>query len=355
MPTTDYFNANSFKPMQPQGQFAGAGAGFDYQQDRQRYDQMVQLQKLLTGLEAAKRQEEFTQGFGQRQAERGSKTAEFDLKRMIDTQAQQTSGYGGAIVGGRMGEANTKEAAGRKAMGTLQTDITAGNAKNRTATLEDEARRLEYLTAGGDNLAGNMEYQKFYNNIPDDLKGHFPKQYDKSVPETLRKIHNVLTQSPAHRRQVDEIGQKGAWDIKKQETANAGAVNVANARSGARNLDFDQALKRAATPAHIMSIASQIDADTTIDERQRDTLKARAKAAFDKMVAFEAAKADKQPGIADLRDPGAPGNRVNERLNPGGGQQQQQYRIGQIYPGRTGKYRYKGGPPASPSSWEKVQ
>jgi len=41
-------------------------------------------------------------------------------------------------------------------------------------------------------------------------------------------------------------------------------------------------------------------------------------------------------------------------LEPGGGQAEE-YTVGKIYLGRTGRYRYKGGPVKDPKSWEKVE
>lgn len=60
------------------------------------------------------------------------------------------------------------------------------------------------------------------------------------------------------------------------------------------------------------------------------------------------------PGI-QFTDPGAGINTSLTNQAGGGTQGQVQYQVGQVYPGRTGSYRYKGGDPAKSESWEKVK
>lgn len=213
MPTNNYFNPNAYKPSSQGMMLENA---YDNQMDRQRYEEMAGLQKLLTAYDLAKQHEELTQGYGQRQAERGSKTSGFQLDEALNRGSMSNPDYVPTMVRGKMGEAQSKEAKGRVDLGTADTQITATNESNRGKTLEDVARRFEILSAGGNlNVAG--AYQQFYNTMPAEYKAHFPRQYTPQVPEMLRAMNKAITDNPAHRR-----------DMAKQGSINATQTGIAS-------------------------------------------------------------------------------------------------------------------------------
>jgi hypothetical protein len=310
----NYFNANSFQPQPQQGGLPGATQGFDHQQDRQRYEQMVGLQKMITAYELAKTHEEMTQGYGQRQAERGAKTSGFDLQTMINQGAQRTPGYVPAMVGGQMGEANTKEAQGRLAMGTLETAIPAGNAANRAKTLEDEARHLEILAS--DPLQVAMEYENFRKKAP--AWAGLPEKYSDEVPKRLRKIQEMITQSPAHRRDIDKETVKGNLDIKKQEVANRGQLDAAKQRAMARVRGVFEEFTRAKN-AEKLVLGKMILAEPDLDEGFRRKIEA----AMQMAQRAEAERLGRNGvDINNLKDPSAIPNQIHERLGGDGPQPQ---------------------------------
>lgn len=213
MPTNNYFNPNAYRPT---SQGMGMENAYDMQMDRQRYDEMAGLQKLLTAYDLAKSHEDLTKGYRQRQAERGAKTSGFQLDEALNRGSMDNPNYVPGMVRGKIGEAQTKEAKGREDIGTVESKIGAANAGNRVKSLEDKARQLEMMAAGGNlNVAG--AYQRFYDGIPNEYKEFFPKQYTPEVPNILRQLSATATENAPHRR-----------DMAKQGSINATQTGIAS-------------------------------------------------------------------------------------------------------------------------------
>lgn len=356
MSLTNYFNPETYKPGAQLDLLTGSG--YDQQMDRTRFGEMANLQKALAMLDIMQKTETQTQGYDARQAERGRDVSKFDLERMISGNAQQMTDYAGAMNRGKMGEAQFNEARGREAIGTVDSTIKKTNTGNEAAVFENEARKLEIM-ASNSPLELNMEYQKFLSGVPQQFKHAFPQQYNATVPQTLRRIQDAVRDNPAHRRATDLEDVKGFWDLAKQRESNEGSLATARVRGAQKFKDYDQSLKEAKSSAHIMSIATQIQSDPEIPADKQASLLARAKAAFNAMAQLEASRADsRNPAISDvIGEPGAVGNRVRDRLSGDGTDPRptQQYTIGQTYRGKTGAYKYKGGNPKDPKSWDKVQ
>lgn len=341
MPLTNYFNPMSFKPQEGG---LGMTSGYDYQMDRQRFAEMSDLQKLMIQHQLALENENLIRGVPERQAQRQANTAKYGLEEAISRGTDPS-----IMVSGKHGAAQSQAATGKFDLGTVEGRISSTNAGNRTKTLEDEARTLEFLATQGP-LAVAEHYKRFRQGAPAWVG--LPEVYDASVPARLKQINQILVNNPAQKRALDLEDRKGEWDLKKQKLANEGQLNAAKARAAARARSLMEEFNRAKLEEKL-SIGAQILAIEDLDEGTRRQVSAAMEAAR-RAIAARADRSSWSPN--DLNDPNAPGNRVLDRLNqPGTGQPQPQYVPGQVYPGRSGKYRYKGGDVKNPKNWEKVQ
>lgn len=339
MPINNYFNPNSYKP--DSGGLMMTNA-YDYQVDRQRFQEMSDLQKMMAMAELAKQREELEQGLPVRQAQRGAQTSGFNLENQINLQMNPQT-----MARGKEGLAQSQQAAGATAMGTLQSGIASTNATNQAKTLEDEARQLEILASQGP-LAVNEYYQRFRQGAPAWVG--LPEVYDASVPGRLKQIQQAITQNPAHRRDIDKENVKGEWDIRKIQEQNAGRLAEARAKQTQKTMDYDQALKKANNIPAIMSITSQIEADPDLPEDQKAGLRARASAALDMMRRLEAGRAEARTPPIEQAIRGGVGDSLQRRLEGGqpgtpqpGGQQGRQQRhsmndLRRMYPGKSDQW-----------------
>ena len=340
MPINNYFNPNSYKP--DSGGLMMTNA-YDYQVDRQRFQEMSELQKMMAMAELAKQREELEQGLPVRQAQRGAQTSGFNLEQQMNQFMNPQT-----MAQGKMGLAQSQQAAGQTALETMPGNIAQTNASNRSKTLEDEARTLEVLASQGP-LAVNEYYQRFRQGAPAWVG--LPEVYDASVPGRLKQIQNAITQNPAHRRDIDKENVKGEWDLKKQRLANEGALATARTRQTQKTMDYDQALKKANNIPAIMSITSQIEADPDLPEDQKSGLRARAAAALDMMRRLEAGRAEARTPPIEQAIRGGVGDSLQRRLEGGqpgtggqpgrqlGGQQRHSMSdLRRMYPGKSDQW-----------------
>lgn len=340
MPINNYFNPNSYKP--DSGGLMMTNA-YDYQVDRQRFQEMADLQKMLAQAELAKQQEDLNEGRPVRQAQRGAQTSGFNLENQMNQFMNPQT-----MAQGKMGLFQSQQAAGQTALETMPGNIAQTNAQNRSKTLEDEARTLEVLASQGP-LAVNEYYQRFRQGAPSWVG--LPEVYDASVPGRLKQIQNAITQNPAHRRDIDKENVKGEWDIRKIQEQNKGRLAEARAKQTQKTMDYDQALKKANNIPAIMSITSQIEADPDLPEDQKSGLRARAGAALEMMRRLEAGRAEARTPPIEQAIRGGVGDSLQRRLEGGqpsgtpqpgrqsGGQQRHSMNdLRRMYPGKSDQW-----------------
>jgi hypothetical protein len=185
-------------------------------------------------------------------------------------------------------------------------------------------------------------WKQFRDGAPDHIKQILPETYDASVPKLLSAMHNAVTQTPEHKRDIDKVRVQGEEARKLQELKNAGDLRTAQARQTQKTLDFDQALKKATTSAHIMSIAQQIQNDPDLPADKRDSLMARANAAYQAMVKLEASRADARTPPLKQAIEGGVGDAVANRLEgppqqPGVAKRHSMSELRRLYPGKSDK------------------
>lgn len=287
--------------------------------------------------------------------ENPSKFAQFDLERMISEAKMQEPGYGRQMALGSMGEAQQQQAKGMYQMGTVDTEIPRGNAQNNFAMAKSVLERIELMTPamqqGG--MQGNMIYNQLRQSLPPGMQNTLPPMFGPEAMHALDKIRQGLVQSVPHEQQMQEIDNRGGWDLARQGLANEGQIATARTRAGAKVRSLMEEFNRAKN-AEKLTLGTMILASDEVD----DATKQQVRAAMQMAARAESERLGRgNVDINNLRDPGAIPDAINRRL--GGGQQTpqptQQYQQGQIYRGRTGAYEYLGGDPANPKSWKKAQ
>lgn len=127
---------------------------------------------------------------------------------------------------GQVGQWQQQQAQGKKALGTVDSDIEAGNAVNLSKSLENTARQLEFAAASG-NLGAQEGYDSWRKTISPAMQKHFPAQYTPDVPARLRAISQWLIDNPEHKRATEKIDQEQSWQ-EQREQALAGINNAAS-------------------------------------------------------------------------------------------------------------------------------
>ncbi len=171
--------------------------------DKSRYDQLMGLQQLMTQTAQQTAAEEFEQGRGMRQAERGSKESNFLLEQMINNQARNTPGYAPAMIGGKMGTAQEQQVKGQVALGTQDSTIGTKNTENLVRGLENASRYMEIAATNNPTMA-QAGYMQLLEKLPPQLRQRFPSQYTPEVPKMLQALSDTIKNSPEHRRTMEK-------------------------------------------------------------------------------------------------------------------------------------------------------
>ena len=307
-----YDNPESIKPpygWQPQGALAGMWS----MRDRNRYDSQASLVDLMRMLEAAKQQEEYTQGMPVRAAERGKKITDADLATIVNRAKMQQPGYGPAMARGPMGEAAQQEAAGNLAIGTASGRIESTNLENRGKSLEQTIlqQRLRESTNPFDTLVQNPAHQRAMELEREKQRGH------QQGIETQANAHikGIREQSSALLKRA-EISKEDKSKIKKLEQE--ATEIITNARKE----------KRLLNPQEQQQI----------------------------QLIYQFLGGIRQPyGMAPYQYMGqTPVQQPPLQFPSPDSQPKSKYERGKVYQFKQGNYIYQGGPEDIAASWKKV-
>lgn len=302
---------NYFSPQAPDTGFKPGGflGGMLYADQYARYKDMASLQDMMAKMSAQTQGEELYMGAPMRQAERDSKTAKFGVDAMVSNEAMQTPGYASTMVGGTMGDAQTRQAKGRKDMATVGSEIDATNISNVVKGLEQTGRMLE-MAMSTNPLMGQMEYKAFLEKVPPALRQQFPPQYTPQVPQILSQLANTIKNSPEHRRATEIHSMDNASRERIASGNNAATRYAADqraAQSGSRIKTLMQQAEAAKTPEAAVYLGRMLLADPDLHETDRVKVEAMVKAAT-AIIAEKVAK-----GSFNLGDPRAtPGDLADD-------------------------------------------
>lgn len=125
-----------------------------------------------------------------------------NLEGLVARESMGIPGYGRQMGMGAMGDAMGRQAGGENAMATRDSTQQATNAGNMAKAFEMAARQIE-MSAAASPMMGQAEYGRFLEMVPGPYKGLFPREYSPQVPQMLMSLSQRLTQTPAHRRDME--------------------------------------------------------------------------------------------------------------------------------------------------------
>jgi hypothetical protein len=153
---------------------------------------------------------------------------ELDKTGWEAAQARAQMPYADDYAMGQRGTWQQNRAKGALAMGTLDSDIAAGNSKNNVSTAEGIGRYFDIhepmMKVGG--LEGQAAYAKFVQGLPPQARELFPRSYDPSVHERMAIVRKAIQNSPEHRRKLEQDKQaQDAADVNNKRTNDTSIIN----------------------------------------------------------------------------------------------------------------------------------
>lgn len=213
--------------------------GFNTGMDQVRADQMLRqaqlqgLESMLLGNQQAGANLERYQG------ETPSILAEAEYKRQM---AQAKGQHIPEFLQGELGDARVKRAKGDLAMGTLESDITTGQAKNEAITAEQKMKTYQTMmqfidqqepilqaAEGQGPLAAQAAWSQVLQQVPPEVRGQLPQQYSPQVSrQIIPAIRNKLVQSITHEQALALEDKKTSGTLEVADLQGQTQRDVAN-------------------------------------------------------------------------------------------------------------------------------
>lgn len=222
---------------------SGFLAGANYQEDRDRYTDMAQIQDLMSMYGLAQQMGEYGDYQANapvRQAERGQKISAADLASLLN-KMKTNPRYAEGMMRGELGEAGSKQAAGQIAMETAPGKISETNIANKKKETEAAIRLIDFAlpqlqqigSQTQNPLQQGMAYQQFKNQLPPQVQQYFPPQYDQRLVPHMAQLRERLIQSPELQQDLIKQREKDVahMDRTKEETKRAISVTAMNIKA----------------------------------------------------------------------------------------------------------------------------
>ena len=304
MADVNYVNPTAIRP-EYNWKPSGVLAGMLYAQDRQRYDQVADLQDQMMGHAAAKSREDLIQGAPVRQAERDATLRDLPMKsrELAATTEGKELGteFTRATQPGRIGATNAQSEAtvSNQNLLQMQNRMAVAEALSRIGGPAAVPQMAQILKQSGMNMQD--PFIQSLLNVPD------PSQ----VPARARAAREAL--SAAYSQEMDKERMQQAGADRRVERQGWWSVEVAKQRSASRTLNMIQRFEAAKTTEVMQALGEMILVDPEIDEG----IKMRVRAAVEQARRSEAAKrAGGQVQIPGLPQPGATAPEIQQRLAP---------------------------------------
>jgi hypothetical protein len=258
--------------------------GMMMMRDRQIYDQMMHTQQGMQ-TDALRRQQMETSTYEQdepmRGAERTNKIGKFGLDTMLDSARTKNPDYVPSQVGGEIGKNQTAAAQGRFDTETVGGKIDKQKMDNIITGMEQQGRQLQLKFAQNPMMA-DAEYRQFIQQMPENLRGAFPRQYNhQQVGIAIQRFNDAIRNSPEYQRKIGEIEATGKWHKEVAGIQAKGQVDAAGARSKNKEVSYkDQLMKSKGDPAQALRIAQMIEDDPETSPELKKIAGNSAKIAF---------------------------------------------------------------------------
>ena len=233
MPTANYLNPTSINPSFPQ-QPGGALSGYLAYQDRQHFQDVIGLQKLMQVMEAAKQEEELTQGRSARTAERGASEAKNLLAQVMANQQRGSQPYLDASLAGQIGTNQSLAAKGFVDQATTGDKVMESRLGAQGSGIEFLNRAIPRIKAATTTPLQAQVYLETLQQMPKEVRGIFPQEYGPQSIPMLEALQKQLVNSPKH-----------AGDMEKTNAEIAGREKVAAGNNAATKYTADTNYERA--------------------------------------------------------------------------------------------------------------
>jgi hypothetical protein len=169
--------------------------------------------------------------------------------------------------------------------GTADSSIAEQNSANEIKALTNHLMRVQAV--GSQNpLLGQAEYQRVMQTVSPELKSIMPGMYDpKSINETL----NLLSQTPAHRGEMEKTHATNAMHIIVGQGNNRATVEAASLRAKAKVKDLLEQFESAKTPEQMHMYGTMILMDPEVDAQTKQQVQAGVNSAS-RLIAEKNAK-----------------------------------------------------------------
>ena len=233
MPNANYLNPTAINPSFPQ-QPGGALSGYLGYQDRQHFQDVIGLQKLMQVMEAIKQEEELTQGFGARQSERGASTAKNSLAQLMDTQRQASPDFLSSSLAGQIGTNQSLAAKGDIDRLTVNDKVMESRLGSQGHAIEFLNRAIPQLKAAGDTPLAAQTYMQVLQQMPQSVRGMFPQEYGPTSVPMLEALQKQLMNSPKHQADMEKTNAEIAGREKVGAANNAATLGAARIGANSR-------------------------------------------------------------------------------------------------------------------------
>ena len=240
MPTANYLNPTSINPSFPQ-QPGGALSGYLGYQDRQHFQDVIGLQKLMQAMEVMKQEEELTQGRSARTAERGASEAKNLLAQVMANQQRGSQPYLDASLAGQIGTNQSLAAKGFVDQATTGDKVMESRLGAQGSGIEFLNRAIPRIKAATTTPLQAQVYLETLQQMPKEVRGIFPQEYGPQSIPMLEALQKQLVNSPRHAGDMERANAEIAGREKVANIQGRTARDVADTRGIAQ---YESALAR---------------------------------------------------------------------------------------------------------------
>ena len=214
MPTANYLNPTSINPSFPQ-QPGGALSGYLGYQDRQHFQDIIGLQKLMQAMEVMKQEEELTQGRGARTAERGANEAKNLLAQVMANQQRGSQPFLESSLAGQIGTNQSLAAKGQVDQATIGDKVMDSRLGAQGAAIEFLNRAIPRIKSATSTPLQAQVYLETLQQMPAGVRGMFPQTYGPQSVPMLEALQKQLMNNPKHMADMEKTNAeiKGRADV----------------------------------------------------------------------------------------------------------------------------------------------
>ena len=228
---------------------------------------------------------------------------------------------------GLVGEAQTKAAGGKLAVGTLDTDIAATNSTNKSKISSNELTNLNntvssyHAQMSSNPMMAPYLYTQMRAALPESMRDQFPETFTPKVLDGLGKMKTALAQTIPHLQAMELQNLKEKGDTERTvitaEATKAAAVTRANGTAKTLASAWNKAIA-SGNPQAVITAGTALLTSGELDEEEKKSIEATMKKAATMWAAKEAPR--QVPQLGSIPGSDAAAARLLQQLGgPGAG------------------------------------